>query len=180
MPKQDTDINARVWDIMQRHCNRGSAAKIKNHEQQLEEIESRLSALSRDFAAIGAAITPTAAQVVLDIDSDTFNRWLNALSSTRDEHGNPVNISLDKAQLEEGEKGYILSRSRTIKKYLEQGEVLAATIAQAKDNKENGGSLWVLQNIYGIGQDKGKEAVTVSLEDLLAVAAKIKERAGQV
>lgn len=178
MPKQEQpDINAKVWEIMQRHCNQGSTARIKDHEQQLTEIESRLSSLSKDFAEIGAAITPTAAQIALDIDEDAFNRWLNALSSTRDEKGNPVNISLDKAKLEEGEKGYILSRSQTIKKYLKQGEVLAATIAQAKDNRENGGSLWVLQNIYGIGQDRAKDQITVSLEDLLAAAARIKERA---
>lgn len=180
MPKQDTTVNAaEVWEVIQRYTNLSSVADIKDHAEQIAEIDRRLSSLTKDLATIGAAVTPTGAAVALGINKDTYNRYIQALAQEKDEKGNSVNISLDKSGKDETEKRYILARSEAIKKYLDNGEFLALTLAQAKDNRENGGALFILQNVYGVGQDKAKDQITVSLEDLLAAAAKIKERAGQ-
>ena len=175
MPKEIN--NAELWQIIKKHVNQSSVAKVPKGPNQIQEINNRLEALTEDFAGIGAAITPTAAQAALGLDGDTFNRWRQGKASQRDEKGNHVDVTLDKANINEDEKRYIAERAETIKKWLVNGEIVAMTTAQARDNRENGGALFVLQNVYGIGQDKAKDQITVSLEDLLAAAAKIKERA---
>ena len=178
MPKQEqTTSAAEVWQVIQNYCDLPSVASIADHTEQIAEINRRLSSLTRDLASIGAAVTPTAAAVTLGINKDTYNRYIQALAVTKDEKGNTVNISLDKSDKSEDEKRYILDRCEAIKKYLDNGEFLTLTLAQAQDNRTNGGSLWIAQNVYGIGQEKGKDQITVSLEDLLAAAARIKERA---
>lgn len=178
MPKQEqTMINAGdVWNIIKKYMDLPSVADIKDHDAQLEEIDSRLASLTRDLAQIGAALTPIAAQVALGINKDTYNRYSQALAVEKDEKGNTINVSLDKSKKTEAEKQYINARCEKIKKYLEGGEFLTVTLAQSQDNRSNGGSLWIAQNIYGIGQEKGKDAVTISLEDILTAAARIKER----
>ena len=181
MPKQEqAAVNAaEVWSVISKYTDLPSVAHIKDHDAQLKEIHSRLSDLTRDMAGIGAAVTPIAVQVALSIDKETYKRYIEALAQEKDEKGNMVNISLDKTGKPEAEKQYIMARSAAIKKYLESGELLTLTLAQAQDNRENGGSLWIAQNVFAYGQDKSKDQITVSLEDLLAAAAKIKERAGQ-
>ena len=179
MPKQEPASNAELWAVVKQHINQASVAKIPKGPDQLAEIDRRLEALTEDFAGIGAAITPTAAQAALGLDADTYNRWQQGKASQRDEKGNHVDVTLDKSSLDEAEKRYIIARAETIKKWLVNGEIIASTAAQAKDNRENGGSLFILQNVYGVGQDKAKDQITVSLEDLLAAAAAIKDRAGK-
>ena len=176
MPKEQQDVNAAIWAIISKHCNQGSVAKVPKGPEQLEEINRRLAALSKDMATLGAAVTPIAIQAALDVNDDTFNRWRQGKASQRDEKGNHVDVSLEQSRLDDGEKAYIISRAEIIKKYLQQGEMLASTAAQTRDNRENGGSLFILQNVYGYGQDKGKEQVTFTLEDMLTAYHKIKER----
>jgi len=176
MPKEEKTTDAMLWQIIKKHCNQSNVAEIKDPATQLAEIDRRLSALTDDLAMIGAAITPTAAAAALGINKDTFNRYVQALAAERDEKGNVVNVSLDKSGKGEAEKRYILDRCEIIKKYLQQGEMLASTAAQTRDNRENGGALFILQNVYGYGQQQGKDQVTFSLEDLLQAAQAVKDR----
>lgn len=174
--KEIQDINKVIWETVKKHCGRESVARIKPGPEQLQEIQGRLSMLTDDFARIGAAVTPTAVQAALSLNDDTFNRWQQGKASQRDEKGNHVDVTLDKSSLTEEEKQYILDRAEIIKNCLKQGELVATTAAQVRDNRENGGSLFILQNVYGYGQEKGKEQVTFTLEDMLQAYATVKER----
>ncbi len=177
MPKTEPASNAELWNTIKKHSGQSSVAKIKPGPDQLQEIRRRLSALADDFGTVGASVTPVAARIALGLDEKTYERYIQAKAQKRDESGNPVDITLDKSDLNDAEKQYIIDRSQTIKNYLQDGEALALLQAQAKDNRENGGSLWIAQNVFAYGQDKAKDQITVSLEDLLAAAARIKERA---
>ena len=176
MPKQDHDAGA-LWRMIKKYIDLPPVTTIKDPEAQIQEIDSRLENLADDLAAVDAAVTPTIAASALGINKDTWQRYFQGQAAERDEKGNVVNISLDKSSKTEAEKQYIMRRCEILKKHIQAGESVATLAAQAKDNRENGGSLFVLQNIYGIGQDRAKDQITVSLEDLLAAAARIKERA---
>lgn len=176
MPKAE-DNNIIIWNTLKKHLNRDSVAKVPKGPEQLQAIRDRLQSLTDDLASIGAAVTPIAIQSALSLDNETFNRWKTGQASQRDEKGNHTVVSLEKANISDDEKQYIIDRANLIKNYLQQGELFAGTAAQTKDNRENGGSLFILQNVYGYGQEKQKDIISVSLEDLLAAAAKIKERA---
>lgn len=179
MPKDQQaqqDTNKLIWETVQRHTAGDSVARIPRGPQQLAEIERRLSAAAADFAALGAAITPTAAQLCLGLDHDTYNRWAQGKAIQKDERGINQTIALDKSSLDEDEKQYIVDRSELIKNALQQAETVAVMQAQHKDNRENGGALFVLQNVYGYGQQQGRDQVTFSLEDLLQAAAAVRER----
>ena len=178
MSRQDPAAisNAELWNIVKKHTGRESVARIPAGPDQLEEIEKRLAALAADYGAAGASVTPVAAKLALAVDDQTWERYIQGLTQQKDEKGNSVNISLDKSNKTEAEKQYIIARSELIKNYLKEGESFALLQAQSKDNRENGGSLWLAQYVYGYGQDKSKDAVTISLEDILTAAARIKER----
>lgn len=176
MPKEK---GAEVWAILKRHVNQGSVAKIPKGPEQLAEIERRCAALAEDMAGVGVAVTPVAVKAALGVPDEVWERWSKAKAKApRDERGNQGIVELDKAALSEENKQYIRDRASIIKKWLLQGELMASSLVQAQDNRENGGVLHILQHVYGYGQDKGKEQITFSLEDLLQAAAAVKERRG--
>ena len=168
--------NAELWTTLKKHTGQESIARIPAGPDQIAEIRRRLSSLADDLGAVGASVTPVMVRASLGLDEKTYERYIQAKAQKRDAKGNPVDVSLDETGMTDAEKQYIYDRSQTIKNYLQDGEALALLQAQAKDNRENGGSLWIAQNVFAYGQDKAKDQITVSLEDLLAAAAAIKDR----
>ena len=176
MANKEQPSSAELWEVIKKHSGRPSVAKIKPGPDQLQEIEVRLQSLAADLGAVGVSVSPVAVKIALSLDDQTYERYIQCMAQAKDEKGNNINITLDKSDKSEDEKAYILRRSEIIKNALQMGEALAIIQAQAKDNRENGGSLWIAQNVYGYGQQQGKDQVTFTLEDMLVTYAAIKER----
>ncbi len=167
---------AQIWRIINKYSSLPSVADIRDHGAQLEEIEKRLASLAEDCAGVGASVVPVDISVALGIDKSTVSEWLAGQTRMRDESGKPITVDAEQSRLNDEDKAYIKRRAEVLKRVLGLGEAFAVKAAQAQDNRINGGSLWVSQAIFGYGQEKGREQVTFTLEDLITAANNVKAR----
>lgn len=166
----------KIWQLAEMFDGLGSVAKIFDHEKQLAEIVRRLDMLAAACAQIGASILPIDIAMALCMDRDDVDRWIAGKHRIKDSAGKWIIVSVDDAGLNEEEKEYIARRRSVIKNYLQKGEMVALKASQVQDNRSNGGSLWISQAVFGYGQEKGREQVTFTLEDLITAANNVKAR----
>ena len=128
------------------------------------------------LAEQGAALTPISIRVALGIDDNTYNRWANGKIQTKID-GNKIEVDIDDSIVETKpelakQKGIIERRRACLKKWLDFGEEKALVDVQEKSNRDNGGSMRIMENVFHYTAKSEQEQKLVSdLDDLAKLAA---------
>lgn len=157
--KQDLEIT-KLWKLE-------SVAKIPEGEEQLAEIERRLSWMYEDCVTRKVSMSQAHIRLVLGIDDNTLNRWTKGKVQERN-GANRKEVSLEASKLSEEAKSYRMKRRESLKKWLAAAEYATAEAINA--NPKAGGPMFVAKASFGWrDSDNGQNVnVSVSLEDFLS------------
>ena len=146
-----------------------SVTKLKGQDQ-IDEIERRLSLLYEDCRQRDAAVTKVHIRTVLGIDENTFYRWLKAELCTRMPGGGKKDISIDEAirlgRFQEEDRRMIMERRACLKKWLDRAETSCMEAISA--NPKAGGPMFQAKAIFGY-REKEESGINmqISLDDFL-------------
>ncbi len=145
-----------------------SVTKLKGQEQ-LDEIERRLSLLYDDCSGRKASMTVIHIRVVLGIDDNTYQRWLQAKVGSRQPDGTKHDINVEDSETIAGEeKKHIVMRRDVLKKWVDKAQM--ATVEAISANPKAGGPVFLSKAVWGYRdhETEGRLNVTMSVEDFLS------------